>query len=360
MSPAAPLCWQRRRPPGRRRCSSSAAALPAGLLAARRQAADAVRRYQQQRHTGRHSGTTPQHLSAPALRAERELTALVLQWGAELLHGCAERCPAVLLHGGGPALAPVEARPLLPPGRPDGWLRFELRRPRGGDYPGRSELHSEAARRGAAQWVAAYHGTAARWLPGVLREGLRPGARTRKIYAAPSLWVASNPAYAPLFQLPDPDSAERWGQAALELRVRPGSWVAHHMTMDHTRWDRGVRSDPWSPSQRNTEWALGSASDVCVVAVLVRELGRGSRAAELFGQLAGRVYDSGGIEGPNEHWAGLMQAALREGGYLTDPSDPMHTPEWWRLVEEMEEAHEHDWRSGGGSGPAPPLPWNPW
>eukprot|EP00756_Hemistasia_phaeocysticola_P020260 Hpha_TRINITY_DN15710_c0_g1::TRINITY_DN15710_c0_g1_i1::g.41634::m.41634 len=212
---------------------------------------------------------------------------------------------------------------------PDGWFRFPI---------GKVD-------RGKAR---GYHGTVSSSVRGILRSGVRPGPNASRVYASPSLWVASNPAYAPFFPM-----GKRWGQVVVELRLPPGSWEGHHMTLDHSRWDRGVRCDP-----AGVEWALTHPGDAAVSALLLRQLGPG--APREFGELAGLVRNVG-VEGPNSHWAGMLLGAMREGGYRTDPEDALNREDWLEEVGRIEREHEAEWRGGHNAvcgQKAPSLPWN--
>lgn len=175
-------------------------------------------------------------------------------------------------------------------------------------------LYDRLRRAGTWRSVLMAHGRAgARQLPN--------GARVPTIYLSPALGYASYPVYAPLHELGD----ERWVQAVLEVKVRPGSYRARANTLSATRhWPRHLRIDPNFRSHENLEFLVEDESDVRVIGVLFRELGNVDQA--IFGEVARMVRgrpavigsDGRRVDGPEFEWVDILKNHYEREGYFAD------------------------------------------
>ena len=84
-------------------------------------------------------------------------------------------------------------------------------------------------------WPVAYHGTPCESPKPILDAGLRkPRELSGAISLSRNLWHASHPVYSTMKWV----GPERRVQAALQLRVRPGSSRRQHSTLSKRQWDQ--------------------------------------------------------------------------------------------------------------------------
>lgn len=213
--------------------------------------------------------------------------------------------------------------------RPDGWIQFQVA-PWCLTKPWMEHAKDMIEFDEINDWPIAYHGTSCGKLLPILSKGLRkPGELPEvvvehgqcgadekgAIYLTPSLWYASHPVYAPLKQL----GHERWAQAVLKLRVRPGCFKIQGNTLANRHWDRKLLLDPNFDDNESIEWLVqGSTmrrSDVVIVGIMLREIGaRANR--KVFGYCPHLCPSDSESDGPEYTWSRHLAKRFKRGGFL--------------------------------------------
>lgn len=214
--------------------------------------------------------------------------------------------------------------------RPDGWWQFRV-------SPwclvnGASAVSDKAEIdfQEINSWPIGYHGTSCDKLKPILNDGLRKPGETPlalkahgaagagssgSIYLSPSLWYAGHPVYSELKKIGE----ERWVQAVLKLRARPGSYRVQAGTLDNKHWSVGLRIDPNFRGVHGLEWLFDYSAltrcDYVIVGVMLRELGARAHT-ETFGCCPALTDD-----GPEYKWTEFLRRRMEVGNFFVEDTE---------------------------------------
>lgn len=213
--------------------------------------------------------------------------------------------------------------------RPDGWWQFRVDPWCLIDGAGISGERAKIDFDEITAWPVAYHGTSCHKLKPILTSGLRKPGETPlvkavhgqvgagpdgSVYLTPSLWYASHPAYSPLMKIGE----ERWAQAVLKLRARPGSYRIQDGTLGNKHWTMGLKIDPNFSGYGGLEWLFDCSAlqrcDYVIVGIMLREVGA-QADVETFGRCPALTSKD---QGPEYRWTAFLCKRLEEGGFSVD------------------------------------------